>query len=107
MTFMPNSLITKSSQNWKLTFGGVLSICGFVTLVYGLRGEGNSNTNVAIGGLLLGLLSFVATWFSIRCPRCGAPWLWMAVSKQKHLQWLDWLYDQKVCPKCGHDPKPK
>jgi hypothetical protein len=101
MRIMPNSVVTKTRQSWKFVVGEITTVIGAVALVLGL---GHGRPVVALGGLLVGLLSTITTWLSIRCPKCRAPWLWMAVSTQKHLQWLDWLYEQKVCPKCGHDP---
>ena len=58
-----------------------------------------------LGGMVVGLLSLIATWFSIRCPKCRAPWLWMAVSTQNYNRWGDWIFALKACPKCGYDGK--
>jgi hypothetical protein len=99
---MANSVISKSRQSWKLMAGFAVTCGGGLALTYGLRDPGIPA--VAIGGLLLALLSMVTTWFSIRCHQCGARWLWMALSTQRSLQWWDWLEAQKVCPKCGNDP---
>ena len=102
MSFMPDSVVAKSGQAWKLVAGGSVLVIAGCVLAWGLWGGGS--TKIAAWALLVGLLSMPATWFALRCPKCGARWLWMAVSKQKSLQWLDWLYAQKVCPRCGHDP---
>jgi hypothetical protein len=97
-----DSVIQKSRQVWKIVAGWIGVFAGGIALVGGIQGEGNPT--IAIGGILLGLGSFVAMCLSIRCHRCGARWLWMAVSQQKHLHWWNWLVAQTVCSKCGDDP---
>jgi len=86
---------------------------------------------VALGGLLLGgaisllplpqlaatstpaaLLKFGAALFSlgcffygcraIRCPACGARWVWDAVSGRAVNAWLASLLRTPNCPGCGH-----
>jgi len=37
---------------------------------------------------------------TVRCPVCGAHWVWRA-AKQRALRWLEWLHEQQVCPVCG------
>jgi predicted RNA-binding Zn-ribbon protein involved in translation (DUF1610 family) len=37
---------------------------------------------------------------TVRCPVCGAHWVWRA-AKQRAVRWLEWLHEQQVCPVCG------
>lgn len=97
-----DSAVRKSSQGWKLVAGLAGTFAGgFLLFLIGLPQE---NALAAIGGIVLGLGSFFAMCLSIHCPRCGARWMWIAVSKQQHLGLWNWLCAQKVCPKCGYDP---
>ena len=104
MPFTPKSIVTKTRQAWKLYLSSVVLIVSGITMFKGFRGE---HPAYGAGGMLVCLLSIIPTWFSIRCPKCRAPWVWMAVSTQKHDQWGNWLFSLKVCPKCGYDAKTK
>jgi hypothetical protein len=97
----PGSIVPKSRQGWKLVAGIVGNWLGAAALWWGLRED---KPRFGFGGLLLALVAMVSVAIAIRCRRCGARWLWMAVSTQPDLQWWKWLVAQEVCPKCGHDP---
>ena len=105
MPFTSSSIVVKTRQAWKLYLGSVLTIICGIAMFKGFQGAGNPI--LAVGGMVVGLATFVGTWFTIRCPNCRAPWVWMAVSAKKHNQWAEWLYALKACPKCGYDVKPK
>ena len=105
MPFMPDAIVTKTGQGWKLWSSGTVLVVAVLVMFKGFHGDGNPAYGV--GGMFVGLLSIIPTWFSIRCPKCKAPWVWMAVSTQKHNQWGNWLFSLKACPKCGYDAKPK
>lgn len=98
----PDSAVRKSRQGWKIsawvvgTFAG-----GFLLFVMGVHRE---DMATAISGIALGFGTFLAACLSIRCPRCGARWLWTAMRTQHHVGWWNWLCAQKVCPKCAYDP---
>jgi hypothetical protein len=99
------SIIEKSNQTWKLVGGLALLASGFSVMVVGLaRLEHSTGFALTLLGMALGLGAAIATTLSIRCPACGARWLWLAVNTQEHLQWLNWLSAQHVCPRCGGDP---
>jgi hypothetical protein len=55
---------------------------------------------LVVGALILGI------WLclSIRCPRCKAKIVWIAVSRQSTQTWLFWLLQLTSCPKCNFDP---
>jgi hypothetical protein len=102
MPIMPrNSIVPKSRQGWKLAVGIAGLYLGAVTLWWGLR---QNKPEFAVVGLLVGILPIIVATFAIRCRRCGARWLWIAVSTHNLRQWWEWLLAQTVCPKCGDDP---
>ena len=49
----------------------------------------------------------VALWLclAIRCPRCKAQIVWIAVHEHATEKWLLWLSALTVCPKCRFDPR--
>jgi hypothetical protein len=53
-------------------------------------------------GVIVGMFSFLFPAISIRCPYCGARWLWLAASKKHDAGWFDWLMSQSTCPICGY-----
>lgn len=52
-------------------------------------------------GIIIGIISFVFGCFSIRCPICKAPWVWLGVSGKGSNKWLHWLLSRSKCPKCN------
>jgi len=53
------------------------------------------------GALLAAIVAAVATCLVVRCPKCGARWVWMSVSQHNITTWLSWLHSLDECPKCG------
>lgn len=98
------SVIRKTGQWWKL----ILAFCGILAggfLMFGGRlvlGSTQTAVFVVIGGVFLGLASFVYGCFAIRCPNCGVRWVWLGVSGKSSGQWLEWLLNQSSCPKCEY-----
>jgi len=54
-------------------------------------------------GIAVGISSFILLCASIRCPQCGARWMWLAVSKKKSDIWQQWLLGLNKCPVCELD----
>jgi len=44
--------------------------------------------------------AFAFACFSIRCPKCGASWLWDAVSGMDFRKWEEWFWNLEECPSC-------
>lgn len=97
------SIVDSIGQTWKLRAGFAFVMLGFAVLIYG-----NSNLDRPFGikalcvGIGLGLGSALITCLVVRCPRCSARWLWMAVSEQPQTSYLKWLAEQTVCPRCRY-----
>jgi hypothetical protein len=49
----------------------------------------------------------VALWLclAIRCPRCKAKIVWIAVHEHATDKWLLWLLGLTICPRCNFDPR--
>jgi hypothetical protein len=56
---------------------------------------------------LIAAASVFVYFGTIRCPTCGANWMWRAM-RQRVTRWLEWFQEQQVCPVCGSsgDPYP-
>lgn len=96
------SIIRKTGQRWKLgmAFGGLL--IGGVIMFSGLSLLASNQAAVfaVLGGIGFGVAGFVYGCTAIRCPNCGARWVWLGVSGKSSGQWLNWLLNQSSCPKC-------
>jgi hypothetical protein len=100
------SIIRRSGQWWKavaayaaVSGGGVMMLFALAHLV---RAGDGSQFALLLFGILVGAAGFLAACLAIRCPDCGAHWVWLAVSKQSSNRWLVWLHDQQACPICNH-----
>jgi endogenous inhibitor of DNA gyrase (YacG/DUF329 family) len=104
-TVFDSSVIARSGQTPK-------ALCAFLGLVVGggLALFGNLlfhwspsfGAIVTLGGAAAGLGLFVFGCLSVRCPSCGARWVWDAISKRPANAWLASLLGSRVCPKCGY-----
>jgi DNA-directed RNA polymerase subunit RPC12/RpoP len=72
-------------------------------MIYGNNSlDGFSAFKMSCVGIGLGLGAGLITCLAVRCPRCSARWLWMAVSEQSHTRYLKWLAELNACPRCGY-----
>jgi uncharacterized membrane-anchored protein len=99
-----NSIIKKTRQMWKLKLGFSLTLLGAVALFGGIgilnKPPTAMNAILIIGGLVVGLSSFIFLIVAIRCPHCRAPWFWQGISGHSSSNWLAWLISRAECPKC-------
>ena len=102
-----DSVICSSGQTWKLALGLIVMLGGFALTGVALLWLPRSthSLELAVSGMLAGLLVLFATCWSICCPACGARWMWIALSEQDCLHWLDWLLAQRACARCGEFPR--
>ena len=93
------NVIKASRQRWKVALGGLL----LAPSAYLAFFDAPANSHLLkLFGVLCAAGAFVFTCTAVRCPICHARWVWMAVSKQKHNAWLQWLMALEVCPSCGY-----
>ena len=99
-----NSIIRHSGQMWKLhlaTLGLAISGIGMVAAKVEINSMSPAHfAEAMIGSVLVGLAAIAFACGSVRCPRCGARWVWMVVNGEAHDAWVRWLSDLRRCPKC-------
>jgi hypothetical protein len=97
------SIVDSSGQAWKLRAGFAFLILGVAVTIYGDSALDRSfGFKMLCVGIGLGLGAALIACLAVRCPRCSAPWLWMAVSEQSHTGYLKWLAELEACPRCGY-----
>ena len=97
-----NSVLARTGQLWKVQGAICAILVGGVALFYGIAsdtGEGAGLLWIAVGLLLvLGGLAFACV--GVSCPKCGARWVWMAVSQRSASAYGTWLIALSRCAKC-------
>lgn len=96
------TLLEQSGQRWKfsLLVWGTMVGFGFMLAGMLLLSIAHAYLALVLGGLVLGVASFVFASLSIRCPRCGQRWFWRAVSTRNTNDWYSALTKSK-CDRCG------
>jgi len=63
---------------------------------------GVSSWVIALAGAIVffALLYWLA--YGLRCPSCRVNLFWYGFGHAKSGNWLDWIFRQSVCPKCGY-----
>jgi len=96
--------IKKTGQWWKVLLSFWVVVLGAILMFVGIY-EIRSSTGTGNLFLPLGsLISFVGGLFAcvfVRCPKCKAAWVWVAISKKSPNGWFPWLMTLEQCPKCG------
>jgi predicted RNA-binding Zn-ribbon protein involved in translation (DUF1610 family) len=97
-------LIDRTHQAWKLhaaNVGVALAIALHVVARWFVPGITGRELAVCSGAsALIAAVSLFIFFGAVRCPACGAKWVWRAV-RQRAGRWLEWLHEQQVCPVCG------
>jgi hypothetical protein len=101
-------LIDRTHQTWKLhvaNIGVVLALAIHAAPRLFLHALTERRLAVYSGVSALVAAAGVFIYFgTVRCPDCGAHWVWRA-ARQRAIRWLEWLHEQQVCPVCGSDGK--
>ena len=88
----------------------IIVVLGFllVVLIKQMAAQADMSTALFVSMLItLTAQIAVATWacITIRCPRCRARLIWMAVRQQSMSRWMNWLRTQTTCPVCHFRPE--
>jgi len=100
-------VIAQSNQTWKVIIGIVLLITGSAAcFIVTYMAASHSPTitqwyGLQVVGMLVGMAGFVYLCTGVRCPRCGARWIWMAVTGKLGHKSLDAILTLERCPRCG------
>lgn len=97
------SVVVRTGQSWKAALAFAAIIIGGAMSFYG--GFALPDPSWTILGTLVVTAGLVLAWLGIRCPNCGARWVWLAMSRHHPGQWLQWLLSQPACPNCQHPPR--
>ena len=99
------SIISKSGQSTKGVLALVLVFLGALIVLLGSFGSthlpATSQALIALCGIALFLAGGLYGSFAIRCPKCRARWVWLAVSRASVSSWGAQLLSQEACPVCG------
>ena len=99
------TLIRRTGQWWKLQVAFGMLLVGGASMFFGLRNLERQPwwipAVLVLGGIVVVFGSLVFGCIAVRCPKCRAPWIWMAVKGQESGQWLQWLLSLSKCPRCG------
>jgi len=97
-------LIDRTHQTWKLHVDNVgVGLAMAIHAVPRLFFRGVPDRLLAVYSGVSALVAAVGVFIyfgTVRCPVCGANWVWRA-ARQRAVRWLEWLHEQQVCPVCG------
>jgi hypothetical protein len=100
-----SSVLHRTGQAWKFW---IMPLCVMISvlLVFGAQWYKDLLPErwyrIAVYcGLVASLVGVAFPAIGIRCPRCGAHWLWLAMTKGDAATWWDRLVRQQACSRCG------
>jgi hypothetical protein len=97
------NVIVQTGQLWKVAVSLAAVIVGGTGAVIAMTIVGtNPGHPLNLFSLALGGFGLAFAWMSIRCPNCGARWVWLAMRHHALGQWQPWLVGLTACPSCGH-----
>lgn len=98
------SYIKRAGQLWKFYLGTAGMLAGGILIWFGqsrIASAADTAVPTILAGTAVGLASMVWNAVAVRCPKCGTPLLWRALSGQSFANWLTWLLHLDKCPSCG------
>jgi hypothetical protein len=99
---LEHSVLARTGQLWKVQSAICAVLVGGAALVYGIASDTGEGSGLLwiVAGLLLALGGLAFACFGVSCPKCGARWVWMAVSQRSAGAYGTWLVALARCPKC-------
>lgn len=97
------SLIVRSGQGWKALLvlcGSMLSLGSLLTGFLLLDDQPALAVFFILGGVGIFVGSMLFACISIRCPHCGARWVWLSLKQEDVGDWLVAVVAQRVCRVC-------
>jgi len=90
---LEGSVLARTDQVWKVLVAVCVVFVGGATLFYGVVSNtpNGAGSLWIVGGMLLTFAGLAYACLSVRCAKCGARWVWMAVSQQGSSEYGTWL----------------
>ena len=100
---LEKSVLARSGQLWKVIGGVSAILIGGTALVYGIASDTADGGGLLwiFAGMFLVFGGLAFACLAVRCPKCGARWVWMAVSQQSSSNYGVWLVALSECPRCA------
>ena len=101
------SLLVATGQQRRLRSAGIWLFVG-LAITYAARLDAVAAIHpfavlvIAALGASVAMISALFAVYSIRCPKCGLPWLRWSLGHRPAGDWLHWLYRFEECPQCKH-----
>lgn len=99
------SILYCTGQIWKfrVMYIGAMIAAALVFGAQWFKGSmpGPWFVGVMLAGAVAALVALAFPVITIKCPKCGARWYWMAISKKHRTNEFRWLASQTSCPVCG------
>jgi hypothetical protein len=97
------SALSASGQLWKPFAAAALMASGLLISDAGRRSTSTGSAFLTIiGGILAALIAGVWLLTSVRCPKCGARWYWIALTEDSALRVLTARLTLSACQRCGY-----
>ena len=95
-------MLARSGQLWKVVGATCAVFLGGAALLYGVASDTADRAGLLwiVAGMLLAFGGLTFACAAVRCPKCGARWVWMAVSQRSSSEYGTWLVALSRCPKC-------
>jgi hypothetical protein len=104
MNMFERSILAISGQLAKATISLALILAGGLLTIVGSLGWVSSSAEtqfaLAAAGIFVALGAGIYGVTSIRCPKCGARWVWLAVKNSHASSWMATLLGRDKCPVC-------
>lgn len=98
------NIIKRTGQMWKVYVAvGIYFLSGYLLALGRTEPErlapGVSVAyQIAAGVAFIGAMVYVC--WAVRCPKCGARWLYMSWGATRWSKWVDWIALLERCPRC-------
>jgi hypothetical protein len=93
-------LVSETGQVWKWNLAVVLAVVSIGGPKVAARWL-NIPLWIDFWSPFVGLGGFAFACFSIRCPKCGANWLWDTVFGKDVRKWEECFWNLEECPSCA------
>jgi len=109
MNMFERTILAISGQLAKAAISLALFLAGVLLTIVGSLGWISSSAeaqfDLAVAGIFVALGAGIYAVTSIRCPKCGARWVWLAVSKSHSSSWMATILGGDKCPVCDWNGK--